>query len=301
METGWIDRTAYPFASRFFRTDAGRLHYVDEGTGPPIVMLHGNPTWSFLYRTAIRSLSDRYRCIAPDYLGFGLSDKPAGWSYRPQDHAACLRRFLDALGLDRMTLFLQDWGGPIGISYAIDHPERVRSIAVMNSWMWPVHRDPHYRLFSAFFGGPPGRYFIRHHNAFARWVLPLAFGDRSRLSDRIHFHYVRPFRRPDARKGCWVFPRQIVGATPWLERLWENREKLAGIPALIVWGMADRAFRKQELNRWRTVFPRAEVVRLADVGHFVPEEAGDRLAAAFQRFLGGPPCGAPPFPVKRIE
>jgi haloalkane dehalogenase len=284
-DTHWIDRTAYPFDSHFFETDIGRMHYIDEGAGHPLVMLHGNPTWSFLYRTPIKRLSGRYRCIAPDYIGFGLSDKPPGWTYRPRDHAALIRSFIDALGLEEISLFVQDWGGPIGIDYAIDHPERVRSIVVMNSWMWPVRRDPHYLLFSAFFGGPVGRYLIRHHNVFARYAMPAAFGDRFRLPAQIHSHYRRPFQNPETRKGCWVFPRQIVGATPWLDRLWTKRRRLAQIPALIFWGMADKAFREKELDRWRSVFPEAPVVRLADVGHFVPEEAGGRLAEAAGRFL----------------
>mgnify|MGYP005841826509 CR=1 FL=1 len=285
METDWIDRDAYPFDAHFFGMDVGRIHYVDEGSGPPLVMLHGNPTWSFLYRTPIKALSDRYRCVAPDYIGFGLSDKPPGWTYRPQDHAALFKSFMDALDLEGITLLVQDWGGPIGISYAIDHPDRIRAIVVMNSWMWPVHRDPHYLLFSAFFGGPVGRHLIRRHNAFARWAMPMAFGDRARLTDAIHSQYLHPFFDPGSRKGCWVFPQQIVGATPWLARLWQNRRRLADIPALIVWGMADKAFREKELNRWVTVFPDARVARLDDVGHFIPEEAGDRLTAAVEGFL----------------
>jgi haloalkane dehalogenase len=284
-DTRWIDRTAYPFDSHYFETDIGRIHYIDEAAGHPLVMLHGNPTWSFLYRTPIKALSGRYRCIAPDYIGFGLSDKPPEWSYKPQDHAVLFRSFIDALGLTRFSLFVQDWGGPIGLSYAIDHPERVRSVLLMNSWMWAVRRDPHYLLFSAFFGGPFGRYLIRHHNLFARYAMTAAFGDRSRLTKEIHSQYLHPFARPDSRKGCWVFPGQVAGAAPWLDHLWTNRRRLAAIPALIVWGMADKAFREKELDRWRSVFPDASVVRLADVGHFVPEEGGDRLAASAGRFL----------------
>ncbi|NBC18401.1 MAG: alpha/beta fold hydrolase, partial [Bacteroidetes bacterium] len=90
------------------------MHYVDEGDGPPVLMLHGNPTWSFLYRHLVRGLSDRYRCVAPDYLGFGLSDKPPGWTYRPVDHARHIAHLIDTLALRDLTLVVQDWGGPIG-------------------------------------------------------------------------------------------------------------------------------------------------------------------------------------------
>lgn len=120
--TDWIDRNEYPFASHYFQTSAGKLHYVDEGEGPPIVMLHGNPTWSFLYRNLIKQLSSRYRCIAPDYLGFGLSDKPFDWNYRPEEHAKNLAALIEHLGLKEVTLVVNDWGGPIGMHYAVTHP-----------------------------------------------------------------------------------------------------------------------------------------------------------------------------------
>jgi haloalkane dehalogenase len=113
-DTSWIDRNEYPFASHYFETPAGKLHYVDEGKGQPVVMLHGNPTWSFLYRNLIKQLSPHYRCIAPDHIGFGLSDKPVDWSYLPEEHAKNLAALIEHLGLKDITLVVGDWGGPIG-------------------------------------------------------------------------------------------------------------------------------------------------------------------------------------------
>lgn len=126
----WLSRAHYPFAPHYFPTDAGRLHYVDEGNGPPVVMLHGNPTWSFLYRHLIGHLAPDYRCIAPDFIGFGRSDKPADWSYRPQDHAAHLDALMTQLDLRAVTLVVHDWGGPIGLSWALRHPDRVRRLVI---------------------------------------------------------------------------------------------------------------------------------------------------------------------------
>lgn len=261
------------------------MHYVDEGDGSPVVMVHGNPTWSFLYRHLIGHLSTRYRCVAPDHLGFGLSDKPVGWSYRPQEHAANLTALIDALDLADITLIVQDRGGPIGLSYALDHPERVRRVVIMNTWMWPVNRDPYYIGFSSFMGGPVGRFLIRRFNFFASVVVKKAYGDPSRLTDDIHRHYLAPLATPEDREGSAVFPKQILAASDWLGNLWNRRSALDSIPKLIVWGMKDIAFRPKELARWRAAFPDAEVVELADVGHFVQEEAADRLRETVDRFL----------------
>ena len=132
------------------------MHYVDEGSGRPVVFVHGNPVWSFMFRNQIKALSPTNRCIAPDLLGFGLSDKPHDWSYLPAEHAAHLDAFLESLDLHDVTLVIGDWGGPIGISYALGHPDRIHSIVVSNTWMWSVSRQIKFRLFSGFTGGPIG-------------------------------------------------------------------------------------------------------------------------------------------------
>jgi haloalkane dehalogenase len=284
-DTSWIDRAEYPFASHYFQVTAGNLHYVDEGSGAPVVMVHGNPTWSFLYRKLIKQLRPKYRCIALDHIGFGLSDKPQGWSYLPADHAANLEALIAGLGLENITLVVQDWGGPIGLSYAVAHPENVARLVIMNTWAWPVNRDWYYIAFSGFMGGPLGRFLIRRYNFFARVIMRQAFGDKRKLTAAAHGQYLRPLGTPADRKGCYVFPKQIVAATPWLGRLWDDVSVLNGKPKLIVWGMKDIAFRKKELQRWENTFPEARSVHLSSVGHYVQEEAPDELAAAMAPFL----------------
>lgn len=284
-DSTWIDRSEYPFESRYFEVPAGRLHYVDEGSGSPVVMVHGNPTWSFLYRDLIKRLKPRYRCIAPDHIGFGLSDKPGNWSYLPEDHARNLAALIDSLELDNITLVLQDWGGPIGLSYAVANPGKIARIVLMNTWAWPVSRDLHYIGFSKFMGGPIGRLLIRRYNFFAKVVLRQAFGDKSKLSKGVHTHYLRPLDAPEDRKGCMVFPKQIIASTAWLEQIWNGIANLNDKPKLFVWGMKDIAFRDKELKRWEKTFPKARSVRLNTVGHFVQEEAPIELAEAVAPFL----------------
>ncbi len=285
MSTDWLDRAAYPFTSRYLELDAGRMHFVDEGSGSPIVMVHGNPTWSFLYRHLIARLSPEYRCVAPDHLGFGLSDKPGDWTYRPEDHARNLAALVERLELSDVTLVVQDWGGPIGLSYAVEHPENVARLVVMNTWMWPVDDDRYYRAFSRFVGGPLGRFLIRRFNFFARVVMPRSYGDRRQLTKQIHEQYLRPLRSPAERRACSILPGEILGSTRWLESLWDRKGALQDKPALIVWGMEDIAFREKELDRWTSTLPHAETVRLPGVGHYVQEEAPEELGSAVARFL----------------
>ena len=285
MEPTWINREEYPFSPRQFDLPMGTMSYLDEGEGEPLVMVHGNPSWSFEFRALIKHFSPTHRCIAPDHLGFGLSDKPPDWDYLPQHHAENLETLLDALDLENVTMLVGDWGGPIGLSYAIEQPEIVRKVVVTNSWMWSTNDDWYYRLFSGFVGGTIGRWLIRRHNLFARTILKATFGDRGKLTPEIHRHFIQPLSRPEERKGSWVFPRQITASSDWLADRWAQRGRLRGTVRLIAWGMKDIAFREKELNQWVSAFPSARVVRYADAGHFLAEEKSDELIEELTRVL----------------
>ena len=127
----------YPFRSRWAETSAGRVHYVDEGRGRPLLFLHGNPTWSFLYRNLIQELRGDFRCVAVDYPGFGLSDRPAGYGYTPAEHAAVVGEVVDQLGLHGLIMMGHDWGGPIGLSMAAARAERIAGLILGNTWFGP--------------------------------------------------------------------------------------------------------------------------------------------------------------------
>lgn len=279
----WLDRNEYPFASQYFETPHGKMHHVSVGQGDPIVFVHGNPSWSFEARNAIKILSQQFRCIAVDHLGFGLSDKPWGFSYLPQDHAKNFEALLESLNLQRITLVVGDWGGPIGLSYAIRHPEKIKSIVITNTWLWSVANDWYYQGFSGFMGGAIGRWLIRNYNFFARAVVWMAYGDKSKLTPEIHKHYLEPLANPQERKGNWVFPKQIIASSAWLNSLWQQRAALNGKVALIAWGMQDIAFREKELNTWHKAFPQATVLRFPKSGHFIPDENPAELAEAIAK------------------
>ena len=280
----WLDQKEYPFKSKYLELPVGRMHYVDEGnTDHSIVMVHGNPSWSFAFRRLIKCLSPRYRCIAPDHIGFGLSDKPETWDFLPESHAQNFETLLNHLNLKSITLIVGDWGGPIGLSYAVKYPERIKSIIITNTWMWSVKGVFHYEMFSRLMGGFIGRVLIKRYNFFVKILMKRMF--RSNISPNIHQHYINPLRNPADRKGCWVFPKQIIGSSDWLSVLWHKRHAIANKPSLIIWGKKDVAFRDIELMRWKTVFQTFELHEYDNAGHFVQEDLGDDLCQLVEQHL----------------
>lgn len=283
MIPAWVDREEYPFEPRALDVGAGTMRYVDEGEGPPVVMVHGTPTWSFLYRHLVKGLCDSHRCIVPDHLGFGLSDKPRDWSYRPADQAANVTRLIDTLGLKDVTLIVHDFGGPIGLAYAIEHPENVRRIVLFNTWMWSFRGDRRMERAGALFGSAVGRLLYRF--GFSVHVLwRNAVKDRRRYTPAVHRQYVAPLAAPQARHATWVYARELLGSSDWYESLWARRDRIARIPALFLWGMKDPAF-GPALPRWRTVFERAQIIELATTGHAPPEERAPEILPTLRKFL----------------
>src|SRR5262245_59834923 len=261
---------------------AARVHYLEAGRGEPLLMLHGNPTWSFLYRHLIFWLSDRFHCIAPDYPGFGLSTAPPGYVFTPREHSQVIERFVDALGLDDMTLMVHDWGGPIGLGFAGRRPERVRRLIIGNTWAWPITGDPHFERFSRFLGGPVGRFLIVHGNVFLNVFLRRGVRRRKRLPPEVMAMYHRPFRRRADRLPMAIFPREISGSGAYLAEVEAGLARLRDRPTLIVWGTDDIAFRPKERERFEALFPRHQTVLLERAGHYIQEDAPEDIIAAIR-------------------
>jgi len=289
MKPGWIDPNEYPFESHYLTLDAGQMHYVDEGQGEPVVMVHGTPTWSFLYRRQIKAISTQHRVVAPDHIGFGLSAKPAGWSYLPKDHAQNLTALIEYLNLKDITLVVHDFGGPIGLSYAVENPHNVKRIVILNTFMWSLKGDPGFERPVKLFDNFLGCFLYKYMNFSAKVMIPSAWGKKKKLTKHIHRHYIRALPTPAARQGTWVFLQQLVGSSDWFQSLWDRRSAIADKPALIIWGMRDMAFKHKELDRWKTLFPHARVVCLEKTGHFLPDEDSGRVAGLICSFLAGQP------------
>lgn len=285
MTPSWLDREAYPFAPHYLEVDGGAMHYLDEGEGEPILFIHGTPTWSFLYRHLITALRDEYRCIAPDHIGFGLSAKPPTWGYSFADHARNLATLIERLGLRQFTLVAHDLGGPVALSYALDNPGRVARLALFNTFMWPMEGEFAVPAVGKLFGGPIGRFLYLQLNASARALLPMVYGDRSKLTPAIHNQYLGPFPTPADRHGMYAFAQQVSAGSQWTAGLWERRAALRELPTQLIWGLKDVAFGPKYLARWREVLPQAQVLELPSAGHFVQEEEPAAALAALRGLL----------------
>jgi haloalkane dehalogenase len=271
----WLDEQLYPFQSRFAEIDGNRIHYVDEGRGPTLLLLHGNPTWSFLYRHVIPRLSGRFRCVAVDYPGFGLSSARPGYSFKPREHSTVLERFVLTLDLSEIGLMVQDWGGPIGLGFAGRHPDRIRALLIGNTWAWPAQGTKHLERFSKIVGGPIGRFLILNFNAFVNVLVPS--GVSRRLSPEEMRAYRGPFPTCPSRLPTAIFPREILHSREYLAEVESNLGRLTQKPALILWGDRDTAFRDAQRERFEQLFPNHRTRILKGAKHFVQEEAPGQI------------------------
>ncbi|MEY4094049.1 MAG: Haloalkane dehalogenase [Acidobacteriota bacterium] len=275
----------YPFQPRTVSLAAGDMHYVDEGSGDAVLLVHGTPTWSFEYRHLIKALSTRHRCIAPDHLGFGLSSRPQGFAYTPEAHAEVLREFVERVGLDRFTLVVHDFGGPIGLPLALAANSPVARVVIINTWAWPLDDDP-LAAGARVAGGPVGRFLYKYANASLRLIMPSAYGDKKKLAPQIHARYLDVFRDPNSRVlVLHALAKSLLGSSAYYQSLLDRMGELQERPVLIVWGMKDSAFKPHQLARWRSLLPKARVVEIAEAGHWPHEEAPAQVIDAIESVL----------------
>lgn len=279
----WIDRTEYPFESHYIEISGRQMHYVDEGSGRPILMVHGTPTWSFMYRKLIKGLSDSYRVIAPDNLGFGLSEQP--YEGVPQTHAENLTEFIEKLDLKDITLVVHDFGGPIGLSYAINNPDNVRNMVLFNTWMWSREDEPAIQALSFILGGSVGKFLYTQLNFSARFLLRSMWGEKRPLTPEIHRHYINAFPTPESRLAAWVMARELMGSRKWFAELWEQRHKIAGEKVFLAWGLKDAGFPRDFLTTFEELFIGEVVSVLPYAGHVVPDEQGEEILPQLRDFL----------------
>ncbi|MGI8632602.1 MAG: alpha/beta fold hydrolase [Solirubrobacterales bacterium] len=285
----WVDDSLFPFESHFAEIDGNVVHYVDEGSGPTLLLLHGNPTWSFLYRKMIAGLRDRFRCVAVDYPGFGLSAASPGYGYTAAEHALVIERLVEHLDLTDITVAVQDWAGPIGVAAASRNAERYRALIIGNTWAWPKN-ELATRAFSFALGGPVGRQLIERFNLFARRIVPAGYRRHS-LTDAELEHYTRPFPDAAARVPTHVFPKQIMDAMPLLRETEAGLNTLSDLPALILWATGDIAFGAGERKRWESELPNHTTHLLEGAGHYWQDDAGEEAAREIKRWW---PEGAEP-------
>lgn len=275
------DPELYPFESRWFESRVGPVHYVDEGEGRPLLMLHGNPDWSFLYRKFVSALRGEFRCVAPDYPGFGLSIHPEGYGYTAAEHADVIAELVDDLELDEMVIVGSDWGGPIGLEVATRAPERVRGLVMGNTWFWPV-ASARQRAFAEEMSSPERQREILEENYFIETKMKGQL--QVELSERELEHYTAVVPTPESRQGIAVFPREILEAEGWLADLAERvPARLAETPVVLTFGRKDPSLGAEEVvERWRATFDDATYVELPGASHYIQEDAPEAMIAAIR-------------------
>lgn len=281
----------FPFRARHLAAGDVRLHYVDEGPreAPPLLMLHGNPTWSYMYRAPIATLAARgHRCVAYDHMGFGRSDKPPRpGRYRLSVHVEHAVAVLDGLDLRDVTLVLHDWGGPIGLGAALARPERVRAVVAMNTWAWelPSFLPPFLRQFRT---EGLGEALALAGNLFVE-SIPGGMARREGIDARMMEAYRAPFPDYWSRIGTLAFPRDIPlserdASAPDIARIQDGLPGL-GRPLLLIWGMRDPVFRPVFITQWRELVPDVRVVELDGAGHYLVEDCPQAVSDAVDEFV----------------
>ncbi len=288
-----IDPEIYPFHGNYLDLDGMRMHYLDEGRGDPVVMLHGNPSWSIYYRNLVIALRGSYRCIVPDHIGCGLSDKPQEdrYDYRLAHRVDDLERLLDHLEIDgKVTLVLHDWGGMIGMVYALRHPERIKRFIILNTSAFGLPKTKRFpwALWLARNTGI-GSILIRKFNAFSAAAARVGC-KRHPMSRSLRAAYTAPYDSWDNRIATLRFVQDIPlqpGDPSYsvVRHVEEHVSLFQDIPMLVCWGMRDFVFDRHFLALWEAHFPEAEFHRFNDCGHYILEDAAGEVIPLVTQFL----------------
>ncbi len=284
----------YPFNSHFLEVNGHKLHYLDEGDNQaePVVMLHGNPSWSFYYRKLVTGLKDHYRCIVPDHIGMGLSDKPSENEYdflftqRTRD----LSDLLQQLEVNNnITLVVHDWGGMIGMLYASQHPKRIKRLIILNTGAFHLPKDKALPM-SIRLGHTPGinSILIQGFNAFCKGAVKHCV--TRPMAPDVARAYLAPYNNWHNRLAVRKFVEDIPlkpGDRGYddISSINHSDPDLQSIPKLICWGMQDFVFDETFLREWQRLYPDAEVHRFENAGHYVLEDAGDEIIPLVRKFL----------------
>ncbi len=281
-----IDKDIYSFQPKTAKINGHTMSYVDEGQGHAVVMIHGNPTWSLLFRNVISTLKTNYRTIALDHIGCGLSDKPQNFGYRLEDHISNLACLIQHLQLEKVSLIMHDWGGAIGMGYAVRHPERVTSLTLSNTAAFASKQIPfRISICRTPFLGP---LMIQGANLFARAAIHMTVSKP--LDNKLANMYLAPYDSWSNRIAIMRFVEDIPmdPAHPSWQTIKDIEERLSlfkETPVQLVWGGKDFCFTPHFMNRFQEIFPQAESHLFEDAGHYVYEDAHGQIESVIETFL----------------
>ncbi|MBD3343151.1 MAG: alpha/beta fold hydrolase [Candidatus Lokiarchaeota archaeon] len=276
---------SFPFKPNYVKVNGFQMHYVDEGEGEIIVCLHGMPTWGYLYRNFIRKLSKSYRLIVPDQMGFGKSDVPQDKPYILKQHINNLKAFVEILNLKDIALIVQDWGGPIGIGYAVDNPDNVKRLIIMNTsigvmkenvkpWYYSMEKRGIYDKFIKNIGG----------------IMKMGINNKEKITPTLLEAYEAPFPNDESYIGALAWPKDIpVGKShPSAESMLHIRENLDNLenkPKILIWGLKDPIFPPMLIEWWNKIYPGIETHKIEEASHFLQEDSPKEIIEIIKRFL----------------
>jgi len=296
-----VPRSLYPFKGHRIDIGGHAYHYLDEGLGEPVVMLHGNPTWSFYYRDLVLALREQHRTLVPDHIGCGFSDKPpdAEYRYTLSQRVDDVEAFLEKVDSgDALTLVLHDWGGMIGMAWATQNPDRIARLVVMNTAAFPLPTGKNFPASLALARAPGiGALLVRGANAFSRGAVRLCV-TRQPMSKAVGAGYLEPYDSWAHRIAVHRFVQDIPlkkndRAYPIMKETGDALVHLLDKPMLICWGLKDFVFGRQFLDEWVRRFPEADVHRFEDCGHYVLEDAGEEIIPLIRTFVDRGPRSHP--------
>ncbi|WP_110458129.1 alpha/beta fold hydrolase [Shewanella algidipiscicola] len=285
--------TLFPFKRNYFDINGNKLHYVNEGQGEPVVMVHGNPSWSFYYRNLVSALSDNHQCIVPDHIGCGLSDKPddSAYDYTLEQRIDDLAALLDHLNVKQnITLIVHDWGGMIGMGFAARHPERIKKLVILNTGAFHLpEAKPFPWALSICRNTLLGTVLVRGFNAFSS-IASYVGVKRQPMPKAVRQAYVAPFNSWANRISTLRFVQDIPlkpGDRNYqlVSDIAAALPQFATLPVMICWGLQDFVFDKHFLDEWQRVFPGAQVHEFADCGHYILEDASDEVVTHVRQFM----------------
>lgn len=284
QKPAWLDQKEYPFESKFIDQNGISQHYIDEGKGEPILFVHGTPSWSFDFRYLIKAFVPTHQCIALDHIGFGLSEKPLDYKYTLANHTKNLTRLIEHLNLKNITLVVHDFGGPIGLEYALQNPHNIKRLVIMNSWIGSSENEPEYQKMKRILKSRLLPFLYLRLNFSPRHLLPSSFG-KDKPSRKIKKHFTKPFPDKKSRYGMLSFARILLNDQAFFETQLNRIKVLESIPCLLIWGAMDKFVGLPYLKRFQGALPKAQSHALSDTGHFPQEESPNEVISRMQQFI----------------
>ena len=279
----------YPFEPKRKRLSCGfEMSYLDEGEDHPVIMVHGNPTWSFYYRNVVKTLNGGFRCIVPDHIGCGLSEKPkSGYAYTLDQRIKDLGELIDSLDLERFDLIVHDWGGAIGIGMALQRVAKLRRLAILNTAAFVDSRIP--KRISLCRAPMLGKVIVQGFNGFAGPAVSMAIA-KEPMTPAVRRGFLWPYRSWSDRKAVYQFVKDIPmhithGSFKRLMEIENGLLKLRKVPVAIFWGGKDFCFNDHFMNRWKRFIPAATVIRYPDGGHYILEDEREKVCEAIEQFV----------------